>query len=76
MQADPLENNALDISALEGASMAAYKALSARIDAMPGELQSTRRWIPPVGYYLMAASLLALLGVLWLLWRLLRWLRR
>lgn len=76
MQADPLENNALDISALEGASRAAYKALSARIDAMPGELQSTRRWIPPVGYYLMAASLLALLGVLWLLWRLLRWLRR
>ena len=76
MQADPLENNALDIRALEGASIAAYKALSARIDAMPGELRSNRRWIPPQGYYLMAASLLALLGVLWLLWRLLRWLRR
>ena len=76
MQSDPLEKNSLAVDSLEGASAAAYRALSARIEAMPGELQSTRRWLPPVAYYLMAATFLALLGAIWLLWRLLRWMRR
>jgi len=46
MRADPLEQNALNVDGLEAEAAAAYRALSQRIESMPGELRSTQRWLP------------------------------
>ena len=77
-QADPLEKTPLNVAALEGEAAASYKALLARIESMPGELQSHRRWLPRQAYYLVAGVSLATLILAWLLWRVLRffWRRR
>lgn len=73
---DPLEKQPLDIDSLQGEAARAYRTLSARIDEMPGELRSTRRWLPPQAYYLGAASLVLFTGLLWVLWRAIKMLRR
>ncbi len=78
MEADPLQNNPLAIATLEGEAAEAYRALSARINSMPGELQSRRRWLPRQAYYLMAGVAAVTLALVWLIWRALKsfWRRR
>lgn len=76
VQADPLEQKPVVLSALEGDALAAYKSLKRHIDSMPGELTSQHRWLPPVFYFLLAGGVLVLLLALWLLWHLVRWVRR
>ena len=76
MRSDPLEKSPLKISALDQQGTVAYQALKVRIDSMPGELQSKRRWLPPVVYKLLAASALVLSLVCWLALRLFRKFRR
>ena len=58
MQSDPLEKSPLDLSLLDSRAAAAYDALTSRLDGMPGQLSSTRRWLPPVAYKLMAITVL------------------
>ena len=69
VEADPLEKVPLDVTALDREAATAYRALAARIEGMPGELQSRRRWIPRQAYYLMAGASLGLVVLLWLIWR-------
>jgi hypothetical protein len=76
MHADPLEQNALKVDGLDVEATAAYRALSLRIERMPGELRSTRRWLPRQLYYAAGVALVALITIIWLLWRLARYLRR
>ena len=72
MAGDPLEKTALQVEQLSGEAATAYEALSARIERMPGKLQSTRRWIPTQFYVAAAAALLILVCLSYLLWRLIR----
>jgi arylsulfatase A len=76
MHTDPLERSALQVEGLDAKTAAAYHALSLRIESMPGELRSTRRWFPRQFYYAVAVALVALGTVTWLLWRLVRFLQR
>jgi arylsulfatase A-like enzyme len=76
MQEDPLEKHALSGASLQGPAAAAHRLLTARLENMPGELQSTRRWFPRQFYWAGAAALLVVLGIGWLGWRLLRALLR
>lgn len=76
MQADPLEEKPLPLDSLDAEAETAYTRLKARIDGMPGELQSSRRWYPARFYYTVAAALLVLTSLGWLGRRLLLWLRR
>jgi arylsulfatase A len=76
MASDPLESTALPVEQLSGEAAIAYQALSARIERMPGELQSTRRWIPAQFYVAAAVAVLILISVGYLLWRLIRTVRR
>jgi arylsulfatase A len=76
MQADPLEQNTLNVDGLEAEAAAAYSALSRRIEGMPGELRSTHRWLPLQFYYAVGVGLVAVITIVWLLWRLVRYLRR
>ena len=57
---DPLEEESLRIESLKTDGEAAYLRLQARLDAMPGNLVSHRRWFPPMFYTLLLASALAL----------------
>ena len=76
MATDPLEKTALQVEQLGGEAAIAYQALRARIELMPGELQSTHRWIPTVFYVMAAAAIMALITLSWLLWHLVRYVRR
>jgi arylsulfatase A-like enzyme len=76
MEADPLEKTPLDVERLEGDAATAYQELAARIESMPGELQSRHRWIPRQAYYLMAGSAVTILMLAWLLWRVVRYFGR
>lgn len=67
--ADPDENSALDVNHLDAGVLTTYNLLHERLHSMPGELKSTRRWIPPIAYYLAGAALLALCALAYLLWR-------
>lgn len=73
---DPLEKAPLDVAALEGEAATAYRALATRIEGMPGELQSRRRWIPRQAYYIMAGAFVGLVMLLWLIWRAVKYFRR
>lgn len=75
MQSDPLEQSPLAVAFLGDEAKAAYQSLHMRIEGMPGELQSTWRWIPPVFYYMLIGGVLILVCVIWLLSRLVRRLR-
>lgn len=69
MSSDPLEKSPLELTQLDQQASAAYQALKTRLQSMPGELQSKRRWLPPIAYKLLVASALALVGIGWLaLW--------
>ena len=75
MHSDPLENSPLDIDGLEEEGATAYKALYARMQSMPGQLRSNRRWLPPQFYPLLIAAgigLALMLLSIGLLWRYLR----
>jgi len=76
VDADPLEKAPLDVSALDNEPAAAYRALSARIESMPGELQSRRRWLPRQAYYLMVGAFAVTVLLAWLMWRAYRYFRR
>lgn len=72
---DPLEEAPLTTSALGAEGRAAYERLNLRIQAMPGALQSTHRWLPAQLYWALGAALLVLALVVTLLWRVARRLR-
>ena len=75
MQSDPLENSPLDMDGLEEEGATAFKALYARIQSMPGQLSSNRRWLPPQFYPLLIAAGIGLALIILsigLLWRYLR----
>lgn len=74
--ADPLEKHPLDISQLDAKALQAYRALSTRMDEMPGDLSFPRRWIPTQAYAVGAGLLFALALVIWLFRRFLSRLRR
>jgi arylsulfatase A-like enzyme len=76
VEADPLEKAPLDVAVLDGEVAAAHRALAARIESMPGELQSRHRWIPRQAYYLMAGAVVVTLLLAWLIWRVVRYFRR
>ncbi|MCB1841962.1 MAG: hypothetical protein KDI09_03275, partial [Halioglobus sp.] len=60
MQQDPLEQTPLLPGALGPEARAAYERLNARLQQMPGELQSSHRWLPRQFYYALGAALLVL----------------
>ncbi|MEP4147840.1 MAG: sulfatase-like hydrolase/transferase [Halioglobus sp.] len=75
VKTDPLEKNKLDIKGLAGEGAAAYSQLYSRLQLMPGDLTSNRRWFPAVFYKLLLAAGLGLVLVfllIVLLWRHLR----
>ncbi|MCB1687168.1 MAG: sulfatase-like hydrolase/transferase [Halioglobus sp.] len=76
MQSDPLESSPLAIGQLDPEAANAYQSLQNVIEGMPGELQSTRRWLPPNFYPMLAGSFLVLLLFAWLIWKIVRRLRR
>ncbi|MEH6584193.1 MAG: sulfatase-like hydrolase/transferase [Halioglobus sp.] len=76
MLSDPLEKNPLAVAELDQTVSLAYQALQSRIDSMPGELRSKRRWLPPIAYYIVGAGILALVGMVWFVLWLVRKLRR
>ena len=76
MQADILEEHALDFAKLDAGGLQAYRQLQVRIDEMPGGLRSTRRWLPSRFYYIAAAALLVLLALIWCAWHLVARLQR
>ncbi|MEP5570115.1 MAG: sulfatase-like hydrolase/transferase [Halioglobus sp.] len=69
--ADPLEEKSLDTGSLTEEGEAAYLQLKARLESMPGNLTSNRRWFPPVFYKLLLAIGLAI-ALVFLLTRFLR----
>ncbi|MFT4518027.1 MAG: arylsulfatase A [Halioglobus sp.] len=71
-QADPLEQSPLDIGQLSPQAETAHGVLLSRIEKMPGELQSTRRWIPRSWEYAILGLLMVVVLVGWLLLRFLR----
>jgi arylsulfatase A len=76
MHTDPLEQHALDVDALDAEAAAAYSALLQRVGGMPGELRSTRRWLPRQLYYALGVGMVALITIVWLMWRLVRFIRQ
>lgn len=75
-QADPLEKSALEVDTLAGEAKVAHQRLQARVESMPGELSSTRRWLPMQMLYRLGGMVLAALAGVWLLWCLVRLIRR
>lgn len=65
LDSDPLERLPLALGGLEREGLVAYRALQARIRSMPGELQETGRWLPPVGVVLVVLALLLVAMVFW-----------
>jgi arylsulfatase A-like enzyme len=76
MQADPLEASPLDITALDPDAADAYQSLAAVTESMPGQLQSTRRWLPTVFYLALIGAVFVFVISFWLLRRLVHRFRR
>ena len=65
MRADPLERRSLAPGDLDREGLVAYRALQARIRSMPGELQDSGLWWPPVGLVLVVLALFLVTLVFW-----------
>ena len=76
MRTDPLEQRALNVEGLSAEGAVAYRALSQRIEIMPGELRSNHRWLPTQFYYVVGVALVVLAALVWLVWRASRYLRQ
>jgi len=59
MRTDPLEQRALNVEGLSAEGAVAYRALSQRIEIMPGELRSNHRWLPTQFYYVVGVALVS-----------------
>ncbi|NQX87440.1 MAG: sulfatase-like hydrolase/transferase [Halioglobus sp.] len=64
LKIDPLERRSLVLGNLDREGFVAYRTLQARINAMPGQLDTKTRWVPTVAIVLVSVALLIAVTIL------------